>query len=99
MSTTLSRFRFIALLEGISCIVLFFIAMPLKYYMSMPLAVKYVGWAHGLLFIAYMVTLVVVYMDLKWSLVRTFLAVIASIVPFGTFVFDALVLKKEEQSL
>ena len=53
LKTPLGRFRAVALAEGLSFVVLLFIAMPLKYALGLPLAVKYVGWAHGLLFVLY----------------------------------------------
>jgi integral membrane protein len=51
---SLSLFRTIGYAEGISLLVLLGIAMPLKYLAGYPLAVKYTGWAHGLLFVAYL---------------------------------------------
>jgi integral membrane protein len=53
-SRLLKRFRLVATLEGISFLVLLFVAMPLKYFAGMPKAVSVVGMAHGLLFVAYM---------------------------------------------
>ena len=53
---SVNRFRIIAVLEGWSYVLLLFIAMPLKYMFDMPLFVKYLGWAHGALFVAYMFT-------------------------------------------
>ncbi|RZM12434.1 MAG: DUF3817 domain-containing protein, partial [Pedobacter sp.] len=47
----LRRFMLIALVEGISYLLLLCIAMPLKYYADMPGFVKYLGWAHGVLFV------------------------------------------------
>ena len=95
MNTKLSRFRIIALLEGISFLVLLGIAMPLKYMLHMPLPVKIVGWVHGLLFIFYIFALLAVKAKYKWSITLTFGALIASLLPFGTFVLDVKVLKKE----
>ncbi|MDF2437132.1 MAG: rane protein [Bacteroidota bacterium] len=94
---SLSTFRLIALLEGISFLILIFIAMPLKYMMDMPLPVRIVGMAHGILFVAYVFFLLMVKIDRKWSLWKTALAFIASLVPFGTFVLDAKVLKPESK--
>ncbi len=94
---TFSLFRKIAWYEGISYIVLLFIAMPLKYLMDMPLAVRIVGSIHGALFIAFMIYLYLVYdqyaKNTKWAL-KAFLA---SIIPFGTFVMEKE--WKQEQSL
>jgi SAM-dependent methyltransferase len=43
------RVRWIAKIEGVSFLVLLGIAMPLKYAAGLPMAVKIVGWAHGVL--------------------------------------------------
>jgi integral membrane protein len=93
----LSRFRAIAQLEGLSFILLLFIAMPLKYLAGMPMGVKVVGWAHGMLFVLYLLLLVEVAVVHRWPLVRILGAFIASLVPFGTFVLDAR-LRREEQA-
>ncbi|NMO13990.1 DUF3817 domain-containing protein [Pyxidicoccus fallax] len=97
LKTPLGRFRAVALAEGLSFVVLLFIAMPLKYGAGMPLAVKYVGWAHGLLFVLYLFALMEAAIACRWSLVRAVGAFIASLVPFGTFVLDAR-LRREEQA-
>lgn len=88
-------FRIIALLEGISYLFLLLIAMPLKYMMNQPLPVKITGMIHGILFIAFVFYLMLVKSEYKWPLKKTFLAFIASIIPFGTFVLDSRVLKRE----
>jgi integral membrane protein len=88
LKTPLGRFRAIALLEGLSFIVLLFIAMPLKYWAGMPLAVKGVGMAHGVLFLLYLPALLQVAVVHRWSLPRVVAAFGASLLPFGTFVFD-----------
>ncbi len=98
LKTPIGRLRAVALLEGVSFLVLLFIAMPLKYLAGMPLAVKMVGWAHGLLFVLYLLALVEVAVAHRWSLVRIVGAFIASLVPFGTFVLDAR-LRREEQAV
>jgi len=91
---TMGQFRLIGILEGISYIVLLFIAMPLKYFADSPNAVKYVGWAHGALFVAFGLYLLKVWREYKWTFGKAFIAFIASLVPFGTFVLDKK-LKKE----
>lgn len=82
------RLRIIAFLEGVSLLVLLFIAMPLKYIGDDPRAVEVVGMAHGLFFIAYCFALLQVYLDRNWSFGRGAFGFIASFLPFGTFVFD-----------
>lgn len=81
-------FRFVAVLEGISYLILLGIAMPLKYMAGLPEAVKYVGWAHGVLFVAFCFLLLKVWIRYKWSFLKTFIAFLASLLPFGTFFLD-----------
>jgi integral membrane protein len=88
LQTTLGRLRIIAFLEGISFLLLLGIAMPLKYLASYPGPVKIVGMAHGVLFIAYVVWLVLAHVEYRWGFGKTVLAFIASLIPFGTFYAD-----------
>lgn len=62
--------------------------MPLKYMMGMPKPNYFVGMAHGLLFISYVILLALVAFQDKWSLKKTALAFLASFIPFGTFYAD-----------
>ena len=94
----LNWFRKIAITEGISFLLLLFIAMPLKYFAGLPLAVKYLGWAHGVLFVAFLILAFEVKIMLGKNFGWLVKAFLASIVPFGTFIFDRE-LKKEEQLL
>lgn len=80
--------RRLAFVEGISFLVLLGIAMPLKHFAGLPAAVKYVGWAHGLLFIALCLVLVQVLMSTNWPLKRAALVFVAALLPFGPFVLD-----------
>ncbi|XVJ67360.1 MAG: DUF3817 domain-containing protein [Lacibacter sp.] len=84
--------------EGISFLVLLLIAMPLKYIWDWPLAVKYVGWAHGLLFVSYVALAYYAKENYKWPLSKFIKSFIAAWLPLGTFVFDKE-LKKEEALL
>ncbi|HSZ25649.1 MAG TPA: DUF3817 domain-containing protein [Cytophagaceae bacterium] len=95
IKTPLGRFRLIAFLEGVSFIILLFIAMPLKYMGGIPEPVRYIGMTHGVLFILYLNLLVHVMYALKWSIKKGIIAVLASFIPFGTFVLDAKMLKEE----
>ncbi len=93
LATPLARLRRVGLLEGISFLVLLLIAIPLKYVADQPLAVRYVGMAHGLLVLFYLLALVPVALDRRWSWKTCSLAVLASLFPAGPFVFDAKILK------
>ena len=88
MSMNIQTLRIIGLLEGISFLLLLFIAMPMKYMLDNPVLVKYVGMGHGVLFILFLIVLFTVCERQKWSIYMFILGLIASILPFGTFVFD-----------
>lgn len=94
-SRPIGRLRLAGFVEGLSYLVLLFVAMPLKYFANLPLAVKYVGWVHGLLFILYVLALLKVMQAHKWNITKTFVAFVMSLIPFGTFAYDK-VLKREE---
>lgn len=74
--------------EGISTLVLFGVAMPLKYVWDMPLAVTIVGSLHGALFIALVATLWIAVdrVPIGWKL--AIVGAIAAVVPFGPFFVD-----------
>jgi integral membrane protein len=93
----LKRFRLISVLEGISFLVLLFIAMPMKYMLEMPLAVTYVGWAHGLLFMIYILVVFPTARKLSWNFTKTLFALAASILPFGPFIFDKNLSPEEKE--
>lgn len=93
--SAIGRFRIIAVCEGISFLILLFIAMPLKYFAGLPQYVMFVGWIHGILFIIYMISGFNVKTTHKWGIGKTFFAVIASLIPFGPFILDKKILSKE----
>jgi integral membrane protein len=80
----LNRFRWLAIAEGISYLLLG-ITVPLKRIYSIPEPNFIVGSIHGVLFIAYSVTLLVLMINLKWTFKKGFILFLASLVPFGTF--------------
>jgi len=85
ITDTITRFRLVAFLEGVSLLLLLGIAMPLKYAWGQPLMVEIVGMAHGLLFLLYIALTVDVKLKLDWSLWKMLLAMAGSVIPFGTF--------------
>ena len=78
-------FKWISLLEGISFLLLLFIAMPLKYIFEMPEMVSQVGMAHGVLFIAYIGMALLLVRPLNWGLKQTAIIMGCSLLPFGPF--------------
>lgn len=95
---TIKTLRLVGLLEGISFLLLLFIAMPAKYMMDNPFLVKYIGMRHGVLFVVLLIILFIVCEKHKWSLSMFLIGLIAAITPFGPFIFD-LKLKKMQQRI
>lgn len=77
--------RPVAIFEGVSFLAILFITMPLKYYFNQPMWNQFVGMAHGLLFIVYIVLVLMAKFEHNWNLKVTFLCLVASVIPFGTF--------------
>ena len=97
MKNRVSYLRVIGIAEGISFLVLLLIAMPLKYYFGMPMAVKIVGWMHGVLFIAYISSVFLAIKAMQWNLFSVLVALAASLIPIGTFVLDRSWKKREAE--
>jgi integral membrane protein len=75
--------------EGISFLLLLFVAMPIKYLGHNPTLVHWLGPVHGGLFLLYLASVVGVARILNWRWLHIMLAFISSVVPFGPFVFEA----------
>ena len=88
MSDELSWFRKVSFAEGWSFILLLAIAMPLKYIWGQPMAVSIVGAIHGGLFLLYGVLAIIVAQKEGWTKKFLLTALIASVLPFGPFIFD-----------
>ncbi len=88
--------RITAFLEGLSFLVILFVTMPLKYMYDMPGPNQMIGMVHGILFIAYIALVLMMKSEVKWSFMTTFWALVASIIPFGTFYADHKIFKKAE---
>jgi integral membrane protein len=91
----LKQFILIGKIEGISSILLFFVAMPMKYILEIPQAVSVVGMAHGVLFLAYVGSALLNGFERKWKFSSFALLALASILPGGPLYLDPVVLKRE----
>lgn len=97
-TTAVGRLRTIAIIEGISFLVLLGVAMPLKYFAGIPQAVTFVGWLHGLLFIGLCIALAQAHQEAQWGFGRSLVILIAALLPFGPFVIDKR-LQEEDAAL
>ena len=81
-------FRIVSVLEGVSYLLLLFIATPIKYAVGNESYVKMLGMPHGLLFVAYVVLAIMMKYELNWKPKNFMVVLAASIIPFGTFYVD-----------
>lgn len=94
----LRAFKYIATLEGISAIALFFVAMPLKYIWDNDQLIRPVGMAHGVLFCIYIAFAVVCKIQYNWDWKKFIIICLASIPPLGTFYIERKYLKPQQVS-
>ena len=87
-------FRIISFLEGISYLLLLFIAVPIKYFQGDVSYVKMLGMQHGILFMSYVVLAIVIQKQMKLNLKNLGIVILASVIPFGTFYVDKKYLQK-----
>lgn len=95
LKTSLGRLRVIGAWEGLSFLLLLLVAMPLKYFADWPLGVRYVGMAHGVLFILYVVAAIQAALEYNWTAKKTAIVLVASLLPAGPFIVDARLLRAE----
>lgn len=93
LKTALGRLRIVAFIEGCSYLLLG-LTMILKYKFSLPQPNYIVGLAHGILFVLYMILLLQVSFLYRWNIPKTFMAFLASLIPFGTFYADKVLFRK-----
>lgn len=91
-STKIKIFKGVSILEAASFLLLLFIAMPLKYLFNSPAMVGFVGMAHGILFISYLVGALVMYKLLNWKFATLLLVVVCSVLPFGPIYVEKKIL-------
>lgn len=81
----ITLFKWIAASEGVSYLLLLGIAMPLKYMFDKPWLTQQVGMLHGVLFVAYILAVLMWRKDLGFGFKETIIALLLSLIPFGTF--------------
>lgn len=86
MYDKLPRLRVLALVEGLSLLLLVFVAVPLKHLAHMPLPVRVVGMFHGLAFLAFVAALLDAYSARQLTGRDVGLAVLGAVLPGGSFV-------------
>lgn len=93
----IGRLRIIAILEGVSLLILVFVAMPLKYLFHYEDGSKIMGPIHGALFLLFVFNTLSVGVEQGWRFrTTTWKVLLACIIPFGTFYIDKHILQKIE---
>jgi integral membrane protein len=92
----LRTFRILAVLEGVSYLMLFALSMPLKYWAGIREPNIYIGYVHGALFIAYVLMATMLWRERQWSTKTYIYLILASLLPFGTFYVEQRFLKYQQ---
>ncbi|TWF45255.1 integral membrane protein [Chitinophaga polysaccharea] len=93
--TKIGRLRIIGYLEGISLLVLVFVAVPMKYYFGNPSLSKALGPIHGAIFLLFLFNTLSVGVEQNWKFkTTTWRVILACFIPFGTFYIDSRILSK-----
>lgn len=90
--------KIVGFLEGVSFLVLLGIAIPVRYFFGNGSLVPYAGMAHGVLFLAFLAVLLIACHKKNWPVTMFVFGLIAAVLPFGTFVFDYYVGKREREA-
>lgn len=95
-SIPLKRLRWVGYAEGLSFVLLIAIAMPLKYIFEMPIFVRVIGMAHGVLFLTYLALIALAVRASSWPIKQAPTLVMASLLPFGPFLVDGRIREAEK---
>ncbi len=94
LKTKTGWLRILGLLEGISLLVLVFVAVPVKYLGGNPTLVQAIGPVHGAIFLLFLLNALSVGIEHKWKFDTVWRVVLACFIPFGTFYIDNKILSK-----
>lgn len=93
--TKIGRLRIMGFLEGLSLLILVFIALPLKYGYNNESLTKMLGPVHGALFLLFILNTISTGIEQKWKFKTTSTIVVSCLIPFGTFYVDNKFLKNK----
>lgn len=94
LKTKVGRLRIVGYFEGISLILLLFVAVPLKYIWGYPQGSQVLGTIHGALFLLFIINTLSVGVEQNWKFATTtWKVLLACVIPFGTFYIDNKILR------
>lgn len=88
--------RLIGHAEAVSFLLLLFIAVPIKHFGDNPVPVRVLGPIHGSLFLLYIAIAIMATLRFRWTWTHVPLAVLASVIPFGPFLYEAWLRRRAE---
>lgn len=92
--SNIGRLRLLAILEGMSLLLLVFVSVPLKYLYGITQLSSVLGPIHGILFLLFIFNSISVGTEYEWIFKQTtWKLLIACVIPFGTFYIDRKILK------
>lgn len=91
-------FRLVALIEGVTTILLFLVAMPVKYGLNDPSWVQVMGPVHGYAFLAYVALMIAALWGRGWSVTDWLRTFAASLFPFGTFLNEPFLKRRRTRA-
>lgn len=98
-SRLLLLYRVLAVVTGTGLVILTFVAVPLKYAFDRPTLATVVGITHGWLFMAYVVTTLLLWYSRRWPVLKLLLVLLAGTVPIMTFVAERKVVADERRAV
>jgi len=94
INSSIGRLRLLAILEGLSLLVLVFVSAPLKYILGITQLSSILGPIHGVLFLLFVFNTISVGTEYGWKFKQTtWKVLLACVIPFGTFYIDHKILK------
>lgn len=91
----MNLFRKVALVEGVTTLLLFLVAMPLKYGFGNDVLIYPFGMVHGVAFIAYLAAMVLAFALARIGPLGWLRGFVAALFPFGTFLNDPWVARQQ----
>lgn len=93
LKTKIGRLRIIGFFEGISLLILIFIAVPMKYIYADASLTKMMGPVHGAIFLTFLLNTFSTGIEQNWKAKTTGMILASCFIPFGTFYVDYKFLK------
>ena len=100
LHSKIGRLRLLALLEGVSLLLLVLVSVPFKHLFGISKLSTILGPIHGILFLLFVMNTLSAGVEYKWRFKQTtWKVLLACLVPMGTFYIDYKILKPIHEKL